>query len=128
MQHRYSCRLKIDVTPPAPMLERCLSGAEYSESYGILPNCSLVLLCGVSQQNIMRTTDIRPAPPRILHDFICFIDARYDGSWVDDQRHGQGTYVYASRAVYEGGWEEGRMHGRGCYTSASGSRYDGAYR
>lgn len=53
---------------------------------------------------------------------------RYEGSWVNDQRHGHGVYHYASGAVYDGLWEHGKMHGMGSYTSATGSRYEGMYR
>lgn len=91
------------------------------------PVCSFCFAAFPSEIQIF-FADIHLAPLRILHVFFCCLGARYEGSWVDDQRHGQGTYVYASGAMYEGGWEEGRMHGRGCYTSASGSRYEGAYR
>ena len=57
--------------------------------------------------------------------FICL---RYEGTWFNDQRHGQGKYWYASGAVYDGGWEHGKMHGMGCYTSASSSRFEGKFK
>lgn len=66
----------------------------------------------------------RALSPRLF----LFSDERYEGSWLEDQRHGHGTYVYGSGAVYEGEWENGSMHGKGCYTSVGGSRYQGMYR
>lgn len=53
---------------------------------------------------------------------------RYEGEWLEGQRHGHGTYTYASGSGYRGAWEHGLMHGRGCYTSANGRRYEGTYR
>lgn len=56
------------------------------------------------------------------------INNRYEGNWLGDERHGQGTYIYASGGSYRGGWAEGWMHGLGCYTSVNGARYEGMYR
>lgn len=53
---------------------------------------------------------------------------RYEGNWLEDQRHGQGTYTFASGGGYRGEWKQGQMDGMGCYTSATGARYDGMYR
>lgn len=54
--------------------------------------------------------------------------SRYEGAWVNGERHGEGTYVFPSGAKYEGQWESGRMHGRGLYMSSTGTQYEGSFR
>jgi len=47
----------------------------------------------------------------------------YSGNWRYDKRYGQGTYTYANRDKYVGEWKDGKMHGQGTYTQASGQKY-----
>ena len=37
----------------------------------------------------------------------------YEGEFVNDKRHGTGTYRYANGDVYKGEWKDGHQHGRG---------------
>ena len=38
----------------------------------------------------------------------------YDGDWVNNKKHGVGTYLYSTSQVkYQGTWEEGKMDGTG---------------
>ncbi|KAJ3592743.1 hypothetical protein NHX12_007870 [Muraenolepis orangiensis] len=39
----------------------------------------------------------------------------WPGSWVDDQRQGQGVYTYADGDTYDGGWLLDVRHGAGTY-------------
>jgi len=41
------------------------------------------------------------------------------GMWVDNERSGQGTYIYANGDSYEGEWRKNQKHGDGVYTCAS---------
>jgi len=51
------------------------------------------------------------------------------GTWVDDQRSGQGKYFYVNGDVYEGEWRDHVRHGQGKYTYAdTGSMYVGTWR
>lgn len=55
---------------------------------------------------------------------------RYEGGFLNGQKHGQGTYTwgeYSSWAgdVYEGDWEKNNQHGYGIYTQGNGARYEG---
>lgn len=34
----------------------------------------------------------------------CFLSNQYTGDFVQGQRHGRGTFYYASGAIYEGEW------------------------
>ena len=50
------------------------------------------------------------------------------GNWVDDQRHGFGTYTYPNSDTYEGEWQSHLRHGQGVYTyKDTGTRYVGTW-
>lgn len=49
----------------------------------------------------------------------------YEGDWVDDQMHGEGTYKFTSGNVYSGNWVKGTMHGFGKMVYSDGSTYEG---
>ena len=38
---------------------------------------------------------------------------KYEGGYVDDKRHGKGTYTCPSGNKYEGDWVDDKMHGKG---------------
>ena len=44
--------------------------------------------------------------------------SKYEGQWVDDMRHGNGTYTYVNGDVYSGEWTGNNRHGQGVYTYA----------
>ena len=51
----------------------------------------------------------------------------YSGGWINDKKHGQGTYIYAiSNEKYEGEWSQGNRHGSGVFTYQIGI-YDGQF-
>ena len=50
-----------------------------------------------------------------------------EGPWRDDQKHGRGTYRFASGEVYEGVFANDTMHGHGTYGSADGGVYEGQF-
>jgi hypothetical protein len=50
---------------------------------------------------------------------------RYEGSWLDDKRHGHGTFVHADGSKYEGEWASGRKEGKGTLCFANGDAFDG---
>ena len=35
----------------------------------------------------------------------------YEGYWLNDKAHGQGTYKHANGATYVGDWFEDKQHG-----------------
>ena len=41
----------------------------------------------------------------------CFL-IRYEGQWLDDRRHGQGTFIHADGSRYDGEWASGRKEVR----------------
>ena len=51
----------------------------------------------------------------------------YEGSFVDDELTGYGTYTYENGDVYVGYLSGGSQEGAGTYTWASGARYEGAF-
>ena len=51
----------------------------------------------------------------------------YEGSFVDDELTGYGTYTYENGDVYVGYLSGGSKEGTGTYTWASGARYEGAF-
>ena len=55
--------------------------------------------------------------------------AVYDGEWFGNQRHGKGTFTWASGAKYEGHYQFDRRHSdNGVLTYADGSKYTGSWR
>ena len=51
----------------------------------------------------------------------------YTGSWVNDFRHGMGTYFYTDGGVYEGNWVQDMRQGWGRMTYEDGSVYEGEW-
>ncbi|XP_015766432.1 PREDICTED: radial spoke head 1 homolog [Acropora digitifera] len=48
--------------------------------------------------------------------------------WENDERNGQGTYVYKNGDIYEGEWKDNKRHGSGVYTCTSTKlKYDGRW-
>jgi hypothetical protein len=52
---------------------------------------------------------------------------KYEGKWVDGQRHGTGTFVYTNGDRYYGDWENDIKNGTGTYTWPSGTEYKGEW-
>ena len=53
---------------------------------------------------------------------------RYEGEFVDHQRDGQGTYMFADGEKYEGSWKDDKRNGSGTYTFANGGEYEGMWK
>ena len=60
----------------------------------------------------------------VLRD-ICHTGDRYEGSYVQGERTGEGIYIHANGDKYVGGFMNGRQHGKGTFTWANGAVYDG---
>lgn len=41
---------------------------------------------------------------------------RYEGSWMNGERHGYGTFYYADGSKYEGEWKKNKKEGFGIFT------------
>jgi len=52
---------------------------------------------------------------------------RYEGQWVNGQKHGQGTLHFADGGSVTGRFERGEINGNGVRTWADGSRYEGQF-
>lgn len=52
----------------------------------------------------------------------------YDGQWVDDEMHGEGTLKFDTGANYVGTFFHNVFSGKGKYLWADGSFYDGLWR
>lgn len=53
---------------------------------------------------------------------------RYEGQYVNNQRHGQGTFWYPDGSVYDGDWTKGQRNGYGVYIYANGDKYLGMWK
>ena len=42
----------------------------------------------------------------------------YDGSWVDNLKHGKGVFAYENGDKYSGDWKNGKKEGFGTYSYA----------
>ena len=50
---------------------------------------------------------------------------RYEGQWLDDRRHGQGSFYHADGSRYEGEWASGRKEGKGSLFFNNGDSFTG---
>lgn len=53
------------------------------------------------------------------------INDRYEGEYLNGDRHGFGTYIYANGNKYSGEYKNDRPNGRGTMTFSSGDKYIG---
>lgn len=52
---------------------------------------------------------------------------RYEGEFLNDMFHGQGTFYFANGDVYVGQWVENKRSGRGIMYFEDGDRYEGEF-
>jgi hypothetical protein len=52
---------------------------------------------------------------------------RYEGDWLNDQRHGNGRQEFPSGDVYDGDWIKDAREGKGVCKFANGDVYEGAW-
>ena len=53
---------------------------------------------------------------------------RYEGSWSNDQRNGNGKMVYEDGGVYIGTWKSGYKNEQGLMKWANGDSYEGGWK
>jgi hypothetical protein len=51
----------------------------------------------------------------------------YDGEWKMNKKTGSGKYHYVDGAIYEGEWQNDKIHGKGLYQYSDGSMYQGSW-
>ncbi|WP_422354223.1 hypothetical protein [Roseivirga pacifica] len=56
-----------------------------------------------------------------------FDHGRYQGYFLNGERHGEGVFNYNDGDKYEGNWKNGQLHGYGIYTFNDGSHYVGQF-
>lgn len=49
------------------------------------------------------------------------------GEWDYDNKHGQGTYIFANGDKYVGEWKDDKRHGLGSFITADGQRFTGIW-
>lgn len=49
------------------------------------------------------------------------------GDFIDDKKHGRGTFTYHFGSSYRGDWIEDKKHGRGVFKYANGDCYTGPF-
>ena len=52
----------------------------------------------------------------------------YEGQWVNDRFHGQGSMYWGDGEEYVGQWKDGKMDGQGTMTYADGRKYVGQWK
>jgi len=53
---------------------------------------------------------------------------KYVGEFRDGYRNGQGTFIWSDEGKYEGKWREGKFHGQGTFTFSDGNKGVGEFR
>lgn len=53
--------------------------------------------------------------------------AKYEGSWVNDKREGQGIYLWENGDKYEGNFHENERSGKGTLVYSNGDQYNGSW-
>ena len=51
---------------------------------------------------------------------------RYEGTFVEDRRQGQGRCTFADGSIYSGEWHAGVVHGVGRFEHANGDVFEGS--
>ena len=54
---------------------------------------------------------VRAASLTTLCRYVYLDGGSYEGQWLDDRIHGEGTSVYANNNTYTGLWQDGRING-----------------
>ncbi|CAF2910238.1 unnamed protein product [Rotaria sp. Silwood2] len=63
-----------------------------------------------------------------VQTWTCKNGDRYEGECQNEQKHGRGTYYYASGEKYTGDWIDDQKTGEGIFTWTSGDRYEGQFK
>jgi len=53
---------------------------------------------------------------------------KYSGDWMEDKRHGFGTYHWCNGSMYTGEWKDDRRDGSGIRVWPNGNKYVGEYK
>jgi len=53
---------------------------------------------------------------------------KYIGEWFNDQKNGQGKYIWPDGENYVGQFKDGLYHGQGTYTYVNGDKYVGQFK
>ena len=56
------------------------------------------------------------------------IITKYEGSWLKNKKHGQGSAVFTDGSSYKGKFNRDQMDGAGIYTWVQGHEYKGSFR
>jgi hypothetical protein len=54
--------------------------------------------------------------------------ATYEGEWLNEKRHGQGTQTWADGAEYKGQWVNDKAQGWGIFKHVDGDVYEGQWK
>lgn len=60
-----------------------------------------------------------------VHTLPC--GSRYEGSYLNDKKHGNGVYEWFDGDTYNGEWKDGKMHGTGVFRVTTGANYVGEW-
>ncbi|XP_072272013.1 MORN repeat-containing protein 3 isoform X1 [Pyxicephalus adspersus] len=64
-----------------------------------------------------REWDRKAQKSGLRHTVYCVNGDQYTGEWLDNLKHGNGTYVYKNtKSIYEGDWKCGKRSGFGTYS------------
>lgn len=65
-------------------------------------------------------------PDTYLMEFHYDLD--YTGEWLDDKKHGKGTFKWLNGMRYEGDWANDKRNGQGIFIWPNNQRYEGGWK
>jgi len=121
-------KLELELTPGSYTIEVAKSGYEsWTAQVDVRRGMSKTLMARLEHYTRVEfingtwVNDVKTGEGSYIKEGVL----EYNGSFVNGKFHGIGTVRYADGTKYQGEWFEGKMKGRGTFTSPEGDTYIG---
>ena len=80
------------------------------------------------KQPLWKEWDYNANKRGVRHTVYSVNGDEYTGEWLDNLKHGKGTYTWkTNKAMYDGDWAKGKRNGFGTYSLPKGTSYRKVY-